>query len=83
MGAIGLDGLKSIPCDQRPTQEILADKAIGKLSSDGHIKTTLSTMVKLEWLGNGRYYGLGSGYFLTDAGAALVSPRRKSGPSQD
>jgi len=75
MKAIGIDALKAIPKDKRPTGELLAPKAIGR-SCDGQFKTTLAHMVDLGWLGNGRAHGLAGGYFLTAAGAALATKRR-------
>jgi hypothetical protein len=76
MGAIGIEGLHSIPRAQRPTGERLAAKAIGR-SCDGQFKATLSHMVDLGWIDNGRKYGLGGGYFLTPSGLALVTKRPK------
>jgi hypothetical protein len=77
MKAVGLDGLRSIPKDKRPTGEKLAAIAIGR-SCDGQFKQTLAHMVDLLWLGNGRDHGLGGGYFLTDAGVALVTPGKEN-----
>jgi hypothetical protein len=76
MGAIGLEGLQSLPRKQWPTGDRLAAKAIGR-SCDGQFKTTLSHMVDLGWLDNGRNHGLGGGYFLTPSGLALATKRLK------
>lgn len=79
MGAIGLEGLKAISRDKRPTGERLAPRAIGR-GCDGQFKATLAHMVDLGWLDNGRNHGIVSGYFLTDLGLKHVS---KCARSQD
>jgi hypothetical protein len=76
MKAVGLDGLGAIPRHERPTGERLAPKAIGR-SCDGQFKATLAHMVDLGWLDNGRNHGIGGGYFLTRAGAALATKSRR------
>jgi hypothetical protein len=76
LGAIGLEGLKKIPREKRPTGERLARIAIGR-HCDGQFKATLAHMVDLGWLDNGRNHGLGGGYFLTEAGVALVTERQR------
>jgi hypothetical protein len=50
--------------------------AIGR-TCDGQFKATLSYMVKMQWLGNGRLHGLGGGYFLTEAGERLATKQRE------
>ncbi|HBI47068.1 MAG TPA: hypothetical protein DDY78_30075 [Planctomycetales bacterium] len=75
LGVIGLDGLRSLAADKRPTGERLALAAIGR-ACDGQFKTTLAHMVDLGWLGNGRDHGLSGGYFLTPAGMALAKKPR-------
>jgi hypothetical protein len=82
LGAIGVKGLQAIPKGERPTGERLATKAIGR-SCDGQFKGTLAHMVDLGWLGNGRDYSLGGGYFLTEIGVSLVTWRKRSGLGQD
>jgi hypothetical protein len=82
LGSIGVEGLREIEKKERPTGERLAPKAIGR-ACDGQFKATLAHMVDLGWLGNGREHGLGGGYFLTEAGVALVTKKKRSGPGQD
>ncbi len=82
LGAIGLEGLRAIEKKNRPTAERLAPKAIGR-HCDGQFKQTLAHMVDLGWLDNGRLHGLGGGYFLTEAGVALVTQKKRSGLGQD
>jgi hypothetical protein len=79
MGAVGLDGLKKIPRENRPTGERLAPIAVGR-HSDGQFKATLAHMVDLGWLDNGRNHGLDGGYFLTEPGAALATQHLRRHP---
>ena len=74
-GAIGVQGLQAIARGDRPTGERLAGAAIGR-PCDGQFKATLSHMVKMQWLDNGRLHGMGGGYFLTEAGERLGPTRR-------
>jgi hypothetical protein len=73
--AIGVEGLRAIEKEKRPTGERLAQRAIGR-HCDGQFKGTLAHMVDLGWLGNGREHGLVGGYFLTPAGVTLVTKRK-------
>lgn len=79
-GFTSLEAVRSVPKEERPTAERLAQPAIGR-DCDGQFKTTLGHMVDLGWLDNGRNHGIGSGYFLTGVGARLAI--RQSVPSQD
>ena len=75
LGAIGLEGLRSIAADKRPTGERLAQAAIGR-PCDGQFKATLAHMVDLEWLGNGRPTDYWAGTSLPQPGEALATKRR-------
>lgn len=45
---------------------------------DATLKAALSTLVKLDMLGNGRHHGRRGGYFVTDRGAAAAEILSKS-----
>ncbi|MFO0873164.1 MAG: hypothetical protein U0575_04230 [Phycisphaerales bacterium] len=45
---------------------------------DATLKAALSTLVKMEMLGNGRHHGRRGGYFVTDRGAAAAEIISKS-----
>ena len=76
-GFVGLASLDRTEKSRWLTGEKIAESTVpGK--SDSYVKGVLSTLGKVGRLDNGRNNSRGSGYFLTEAGAKLVTRKKSS-----
>jgi hypothetical protein len=79
MGATSLAAVKAMAPRTRPTQQVLASRALGR-EADGQFKMMMSGLRKRGLVQNARFQGVGaSGYYLTPLGLARC-PGFWSGP---
>ena len=71
-GLFGLESIVKLPAEDRPTADRIAKWAIGSATATGHLKTSLSALVREGWIDNATHHQNGRGYFIRPEFAYLA-----------